>query len=156
MTLAIGSPAPEFEMRSTTGELVKLSDFKGKQNVLLVFYPWAFTRVCTSEFCTLNNDNPDIVSDEVAVFGVSTDSVPTLRAWKKAEGFQNEFLSDFWPHGKASSDYGVFVDGAGVANRGTFLIDKEGILRWKETGEIGEARDQGTWREALTDLGVAV
>lgn len=154
MTLDIGQEAPDFELRATTGDLVKLSDFRGSKNVMLVFYPFAFSRVCTSEFCGLRDTNPDIESDEVAVFGISCDSLFTLRAWKKAENYPNEFLADYWPHGQVSRDYGVFVDAIGAPSRGTFLIDKQGVLAWMEAGEYGTPRDQGGWRKALADLGV--
>lgn len=156
MTVEIGKPAPDFELRSTTGDKIKLSDFRGRKHVLLVFYPFAFSRVCTSEFCGLRDENPDIISSDVEVLGISPDSAFTLKAWKQAENFPNEFVADFWPHGKVAQDYGVFIDAAGCPKRGSFLIDKEGILRWMEVSEDGSARDQAGWRRALAELGVAV
>ncbi|GAC1417738.1 MAG: peroxiredoxin [Actinomycetota bacterium] len=156
MALEIGQEAPDFELRSTSGETVKLSDLRGKKNVLLVFYPFAFSSVCTTEFCDLRDENPDLIADDVEVLGVSCDPLFTLKAWKKAEGYPTEFLSDFWPHGKVAQDYGVFVEGIGAPSRGTFLIDKDGILRWMENGAIPEKRDQGGWRKALASVGVEV
>lgn len=104
----------------------------------------------------LRDDNADLVSDDdLEVIGISTDSFFTLAAWKEAEGYQNTFLADFWPHGKVAEAYGAFDDRFGVAVRSTFLIDRDGILRYVERGSIetaGEARDQGAWREALAQL----
>lgn len=153
MAVEIGQEAPDFELTDSEGGRTKLSEFRGKKNVLLVFYPLAFSRGCQSEFCTLRDENADLATGEdVEVIGVSVDSPFTLKAWKEKEQFPNRFVADFWPHGEVSQRYGVFVDGAGVATRGTFLIDTEGIVRWKETNEIGELRDQDGWRKALTDL----
>lgn len=152
MSVEIGKEAPDFELRCTNGEAVKLSDYRGKKNVLLIFYPFAFSRNCTAEMCTLRDDNADLVSDDVEVLGISPDSVFTLKAWKAAEGFVNEFVADFWPHGKVAQDYGVFVEQIGCPKRATFLIDKEGILRWMEDSG-GDIRDQAGWREALAEHG---
>lgn len=152
MTVQIGTEAPDFELRCTNGEAVKLSDFRGKKNVLLIFYPFAFSRNCTAEMCTLRDDNSDLMSDDVEVLGISPDSVFTLKAWKAAEGFANEFVADFWPHGKVAQDYGVFVEQLGCPKRATFLIDTNGIVRWMEdTG--GDIRDQQGWRKALSEIG---
>jgi peroxiredoxin len=152
----VGDEAPDFEGRDDSGELVKLSDFRGKKNVLLVFYPYAFTRTCTSEFCTLRDDNVDLCSDTTEVIGISCDSVGTLRAWKKSEGYVNRFVSDFWPHGEISKRYGAFDDRLGAPVRCTFLIDKAGAVRYVERNTIetlGVARDQQAWREAIATLG---
>ena len=157
MAVEIGQEAPDFELRATTGGTIKLSDYRGEKNVLLIFYPFAFSRVCTSEFCGLRDDNSDLASDDqVEVLGISCDSAFVLKAWKKAEGFPNEFVADYWPHGKVSDDYGVFIPQAGCPKRGTFLIDTDGILRWMEVSEDGSARDQSGWRAALAELGVQV
>ncbi|HVL89336.1 MAG TPA: peroxiredoxin [Actinomycetota bacterium] len=156
MTLEIGKEAPDFEARSTAGQAVKLSDYRGKKHVLLVFYPLAFSRTCTAEFCELRDESRHIVSDDVEVLGCSPDSAFTLKAWKAAEGYVNEFVSDFWPHGSIAQKYGVFHEASGTSMRGTFLIDKDGILRWMEVQEDWQARDQQNWRKALADLGVSV
>lgn len=153
MTIQIGSEAPDFELRATSGDTIKLSEFRGSRNVLLVFYPFAFSRVCAGEFCGLRDDNPDIDSESTIVLGVSADPVFALKAWKEAEKYPNEFVSDFWPHGQVAKDYGVFADAIGCARRGTFLIDKQGIVRWMEVTDA--ARDQSAWRKAIADLEAA-
>src|SRR5688572_21535732 len=103
MAVEVGEEAPDFLLPDSEGGKTKLSDFRGKRNVLLVFYPLAFSPVCSTEFCMFRDVNSDIIrSGETEVLGISVDSVWTLRAWKKAEEFPNAFLSDFWPHGEVS------------------------------------------------------
>jgi peroxiredoxin len=153
MTVEVGQEAPDFTLPDSEGGKTALSDFRGRKNVLLVFYPLAFSPICTKEFCTFRDVNADIQGETTEVLGISVDSAWTLRAWKKAEGFPNVFLSDFWPHGEVARRYGVFIEERGVATRGTFLVDREGIVRWKEVHPPGEARDQGNWRKALAELG---
>jgi peroxiredoxin len=157
MSIEVGHEAPDFELRDSDGQLVKLSDFRGHKNVLLIFYPYAWTRTCTSEFCTLRDENHDLAIDpRVEIFGVSTDSVGSLRAWRKAESYPNRFLADFWPHGAVSQAYGAFDELIGAPVRSTFLIDKEGVVRYVERGKLetlAEARDQAEWRKALDELG---
>jgi len=153
MTVEVGKEAPDFELPDSENGKTKLSDYRGKKNVLLVFYPLAFSPICTSEFCALRDINADIQSDETEVLGVSVDSRWTLKAWKDAERFTNKFVADFWPHGEVGRAYGVFDEKRGTTLRGTFLIDKQGILRWMEVNPAIEARDQAGWRKAISDLG---
>ena len=153
--LDIGDEAPDFTLRDTDGQAINLSDFRGQKNVLLVFYPFAFSGTCTKEFCQIRDENTDLVSQNLEVFGVSTDPVHTLRAWKKAENYVNRFLSDFWPHGAVSKVYGAFDEKIGADVRCTFLIDKEGIIRFVERNaleNIAEARDQDAWKRAVAAL----
>jgi peroxiredoxin len=152
----VGDEAPDFEGRDDSGELVKLSDFRGKKNVLLVFYPYAFTRTCTGEFCELRDENFDLVDDTTEVIGISSDTVAVLRAWKKAENYVNRFVSDFWPHGDIAKKYDAFDERLGTSVRCTFLIDMNGVVRYVERNALetlGVARDQKAWREAIAALG---
>jgi len=154
-TVNVGDEAPDFEARDDGGQQIKLSDFRGQKNVLLVFYPYAFTRTCTSEFCGLRDNPLEIVDDNTEVIGISSDTVATLRAWKAAENYINRFVSDFWPHGAIAKAYGAFDELIGTAVRCTFLIDKEGIVRFAEYNDLaslGQARDQDRWREAIRAL----
>ena len=152
MAIEVGQEAPDFELPDSEGGKTKLSDYRGKKNVLLVFYPLAFSPVCTDEFCALRDLNADLQSDDVEVLGISVDSRWTLRAWKEAEKFSNKFVADFWPHGEMGRAYGVFDEKKGTTLRGTFLIDKEGIVRWFEIKPSIEPRDQEGWRKAIADL----
>jgi peroxiredoxin len=156
MAIGIGDTAPDFELNDQTRSPVKLSDFRGKKHVLLVFYPLAFSGVCTGEMCTLRDSIDGFRSDEVETLAISVDSSAATAAWAAKEGFGFPLLSDFWPHGAVAEQYGVFDAEKGLAMRGTFLVDKEGVVRFTEVNAIPEARDQQRWREALADLGVAV
>jgi len=153
MTIEIGREAPDFELPNADGGKTKLSDYRGKKNVLLVFYPLAFSPICTTEFCALRDINSDVQSGDTEVIGISVDSRWTLKAWKDAERFSNTFVADFWPHGEVGRVYGVFDEKRGTTVRGTFLIDKQGIVRWIEVNPATEARDQAGWRKAIEDLG---
>jgi peroxiredoxin (alkyl hydroperoxide reductase subunit C) len=149
----VGQEAPDFELPDTEGGKTKLSDYRGKKNVLLVFYPLAFSTICTSEFCELRDVNPDLAQqDDVEVIGISVDSVWALKAWKEKEGYLNKFVADFWPHGAVAEAYGALIPERGIARRATLLIDKDGIVRWKEMNQPKDRRDQSAWRKELAGI----
>ena len=152
MAIEIGDVAPDFELPDQHGTPVKLSSFRGAKNVVLVFYPLAFSGVCSGELCALREDFPEVNRDDVAVLTVSIDSVFTHRAWADQENFQFSLLSDFWPHGAVAQEYGVFDEGRGVATRGTFVIDKNGTVRWYVVNPIPQARDIADYQKALAEL----
>ncbi|MEZ0068191.1 peroxiredoxin [Streptacidiphilus sp. MAP12-20] len=152
MAIEVGSPAPEFELKNQHGELVKLSDFRGEKNVVLVFYPFAFTGVCTGELCSLERELPSFQNDDVQILAVSNDSTPTLRVFSDKEGLEFPLLSDFWPHGEVSRAYGVFDEDKGCAVRGTFVIDKQGVVRWTVVNGLPDARDQQEYLKALQTI----
>jgi len=156
MTLAIGDVAPDFTLNDQTRSPVTLSDFRGKKHVLLVFYPLAFSGVCTGELCTLRDSLDNFRSDDVETLAISVDSSAATAAWAAKEGFEFPLLSDFWPHGAVAQQYGVFDEERGLAKRGTFLVDKAGLVSFSEMNAIPDARDQQRWRQALAELGVAV
>lgn len=145
----IGDVAPDFELRSQHGEPIRLSDFRGSKSVVVVFYPFAFSGICTSELCEIRDDLGRFQNDSVQVLAVSCDSVQTLRAYAERDGYDFPLLSDFWPHGAVASAYGVFNDRVGVATRGSFLIDTQGVVRWSVVNGIGEARDLAGYHAAL-------
>jgi peroxiredoxin len=156
MAVEVGDAAPDFELKDQHGTPVKLSDFRGEKNVVLVFYPLAFSGVCTSELCAIRDDFPEAAgsdSSDVAMLTVSVDSNFTHRAWSDQENFGFALLSDFWPHGSVAKLYGVFDENLGVATRGTFIIDKDGIVRWKVVNPIPQARDLAEYRKVLAGLG---
>lgn len=138
--------APDFELQDQHGSPVKLSDFRGR-NVVLVFYPAAFTGVCHSELSALQDFTTD-----AQVLTVSVDSMFTHRAWADQEGYTFPLLSDFWPHGQVARAYGVFDETKGLAKRGTFIIDGEGVIRWSIVNPIGTARDVADYAKALADI----
>jgi mycoredoxin-dependent peroxiredoxin len=152
MAVEIGDEAPDFELPDQHGTPVKLSSFRGKKNVVLVFYPLAFSGVCTGELCAMRDEFPEVGRDDVELLTVSVDSTFTHRAWSDAEKFQFGLLSDFWPHGGVAKAYGVFNDERGVSTRGTFVIDKEGVVRWKVVNPIPQARDIADYQNALAAL----
>ena len=152
MAIEVGTEAPDFELKNQHGELVKLSDFRGEKNVVLVFYPFAFTGVCTGELCSLEKELPQFQNDDVQILAVSNDSPFTLRVFAEKEGLEYPLLSDFWPHGAASRAYGVFDEEKGCAVRGTFVIDKAGVVRWTVVNGLPDARDQQAYLTALAAI----
>lgn len=152
MSVEVGQSAPEFELKNQHGETVRLSDFHGKQAVALVFYPFAFSGICTGELCEIR-DNIGVFQDkDVQVLAISCDPMFSLRAFAEVEGYEFPLLADFWPHGAVAAAYGVFNEGAGRAERGTFLIDKDGVLRWSVVNGPGEARPLEAYRQAVAAL----
>ncbi len=152
MAVEVGSPAPDFTLKNQDGQEVSLADFAGGKAVLLVFYPFAFSGICTGELCSVRDDLSSFQNDDVQVLGVSCDTTWSLKVWAQQEGYEFPLLSDFWPHGAVSESYGVFSADLGFAFRGTFLIDSDGIVRFAEHNGPGEARDQQGWRDALKQL----
>lgn len=152
MAIEIGSPAPEFTLRNQHGQHVSLSDFRGQKSVLLMFYPFAFTGTCTGELCTIRDRYTDFVNDDTEVVSVSCDPTASLRVFAEQEGLTHSLLSDFWPHGEVSRAYGAFLEELGFSTRATFVIDKEGIVRWSVVNGPGQARDADAYAEALAAL----
>ncbi len=151
-SVAVGDEAPDFTLTSNAGETVRLSDFRGKENVLLVFFPKAFTGICTNEMCEIRDQLGAYQAQGAQSLAVSCDTDATLKAFAEAEGLTFPLLSDFWPHGQTARDYGVFLDAAGIAVRATFLIDKAGVVRWSVVNSPGEARSTSDYHEALAAL----
>lgn len=149
MPIETGTRAPDFTLPDQRNQPVRLADFAGRRDVLLVFFPLAFTAVCEGELCAVRENLADFVNDRVQVLTVSVGPVPAHAAWAERERFEFPILSDFWPHGVVSTAYGVFHEQLGIANRGTFVIDREGIVRFAEMNGPRDARDQAGWRRAL-------
>jgi peroxiredoxin len=153
MPLSVGDEAPDFELTDQHGQLVRLGDRRGHKAVLVVFYPWAFSGVCGGELQAMQARLDDLVSDDLDLFAVSTDSMYALRTYADQQGFTFPMLSDFWPHGAVAEAYGVLHPDIGIALRGTFLIDRDGIVRWSVVNSIPEARDVNDYRTAIAALG---
>jgi len=152
MAPQVGAQAPDFTLKNQDNEDVTLSSFRGERNVLVVFYPFAFSPVCDGELCSVRDDLASFQNEDVQILAVSIDHFFTLKAWADARGYQFPLLADFWPHGKVAQEYGVFNAEAGFALRGTFLVDKTGIVQFTEVNGPGEARDQSAWKKALAAL----
>ncbi len=152
MAIEAGQEAPDFELKDQHGEPVRLSSFRGSKNVVLLFYPLAFSGVCSGELCALRDDFPEVNRADVELLTVSVDSTFVLRTWADRDHFTFRLLSDFWPHGEVARLYGVFDEGKGVATRGTFIIDKAGTVRWQVVNPIPQARDIAAYQKALAEL----
>jgi peroxiredoxin len=152
MPLSVGDEAPDFELKDQHGQLVRLSALRGRKAALVVFYPWAFTGVCGGELHAMQARLDELVTDQVELFTVSTDSMYALRAFADQEGFTFPMLSDFWPHGAVAEAYGVLHPEIGIALRGSFLVDREGIVRWSVVNGIPDARDVDDYLKAIAAL----
>ena len=148
----VGTKAPDVTLRNQHGETVTLSEFKGRKNVVLLFYPFAFTGVCTGELCEVRDNLPQFSDRDVQLLAVSCDSPFSLRVFAEKEGLEYPLLSDFWPHGEAARAYGVFDEEKGCAVRGTFIIDKEGVVRWTVVNGLPDARDLHDYVKVLETL----
>lgn len=150
--ISVGAEAPDFTLKDQDGQSVTLSSFRGDKNALLVFFPLAFTGICQGELDEIRDKLAEYDNDDVATLAISVGPPPTHKVWATQSGFTFPVLSDFWPHGAVAQAYGVFNDDAGFANRGTFVIDRQGVVRFAEMKQPGEARDQAVWADALATL----
>ena len=152
MTLSIGSTAPDFELVNQHGEKISLSSFRGKKNVVLVFYPFSFSGTCTGELCALRDDLSAFQNDNVELISISCDPMYANKVFAEQEGYKFAVLSDFWPHGAVSKAYDIFEESRGCAKRGTFIIGKDGNLKWQIVNGLGEARSIADYKAALSAL----
>lgn len=152
MAPQVGTEAPDFTLRDQNNEEVTLSSFCGERSVLVVFYPFAFSGICTGELCAVRDDIGSFQNDDVQVLAVSVDHPFALKAWSQAQNYDFPLLSDFWPHGEVAKAYDVFQEERGMSVRGTFLVDATGVVRFSEVNGPGEARDQEAWKKALAAL----
>jgi mycoredoxin-dependent peroxiredoxin len=151
MTLSAGDRAPDFSLPDQDKQVVSLADLRGTP-VLLVFYPFAFSSLCTGELCQLRDELSAYTDAGVTVLAVSTDPVFSLKAFREKEGFDFPLLSDFWPHGATAQAYGVFNEKSGMPLRGTFLIDAEGIITFAEVNQPGDVRQQSGWKDEVARI----
>ena len=152
MALENDTQAPDFELVNQFGQRIQLSQFRGEKSVALVFFPLAFSGICSGELCELRDNIGLFADSSVEVIGISVDSKHTLRAWGEQEKYTFNLLADFWPHGAVAKEYGVFLEDKGFANRATFLIDRQGIIRASFITAPGEARSLGAYRAAIEEL----
>jgi peroxiredoxin (alkyl hydroperoxide reductase subunit C) len=155
MPLAVGEIAPDFTLKDQNNQDVSLAAFRDRKAVLLVFYPLAFTGTCQGELTAIRDNLPAFANDHVQVLTVSVDSTYSHKVWSLQQGFEFPLLADFWPHGGVAKAYDVFDETTGRANRGTFLIDRTGRIRFAEELGPRDPRDQKAWQQALEDLTAA-
>ena len=150
MSVTVGQIAPDFTLVNQAGQQVTLSDLRGRK-VVLVFYPFAFSSICTGELCDLRDRRGEF-EDDTVLLGVSVDTKYALRVFAEQEGLGFDLLSDFWPHGAVAQAYGAFLEGPGMATRASFVIDRDGVVRWAVVNGPGDARDPGEYRAALAEI----
>ena len=154
MPLKAGDEAPDFELRSHRGGTIKLSDFRGKKNVVLAFHPLAFTPVCANQMCGYESDLQRFTSADTVVLGLSIDPVGDHQRWAKDIGrISFDLLSDSYPHGEVAQKYGVFREKDGISERAVFLIDKQGRVRWSKVYDIPELPKNEELLAAVDGLG---
>ena len=152
MAIEVGDPAPDFELMDQDRTPVRLSSFRGSKSVVVVFYPLAFTGVCQGEMCAIRDSIEDFSSADVQVLAISVDSGPVHAKWAAEQGYTFPLLADFWPHGEVARSYGVLQEDIGLALRGTFIIDKQGVVAFKVVNAIPDARDLDDYRAVLARL----
>ena len=138
--IELGSPAPDFSLRDQFGQDIRLSAYRGEKAVALVFYPYAFSGVCTGEMAGLRDRLAELMTFGSEVLGISCDPVYSLRAFADADGLNFPLLSDFWPHGEVSRAYDVFNEDRGAPHRSSYVVDRDGVVRWAVHSD-GPARD---------------
>lgn len=152
MVLHVGAIAPDFTLSDQHGEELTLSELVESGPVAIVFFPLAFSGICTGELCELRDNIAVFADSKVRLVGISVDSVHALRAWATQEDYEFSILSDFWPHGAVARSFDAFVEERGIATRATVIVG-EGlkVLASFETSP-GEARDFSAYREVITAL----
>ncbi len=149
MTLAIGDSAPDFTLTDQHGQEVTLSSHAAGKAVLVVFFPFAFSGICTGELTGLRDRLGDFETDDTTLLAVSCDPMYTQRAVADRDGIFFPLLSDFWPHGVTATDYGAFDEISGGAKRSSFVLDQDLVVRWTVHNARGEARDLDEHAAAL-------
>jgi peroxiredoxin len=149
MTATVGAPAPAFTLKDTGKNEVSLGDFKGRKT-LLVFIPFPFTGTCEFELCTIRDNLSHLGDLDANVVAISCDTLHANRVWSEQQGFGVPLLSDFWPHGEVCRAYGAFNETTGSANRMTFVLDEDGVVKEIiDSGSLGVAREFDRYTEAL-------
>jgi len=148
--LPIGSTAPDFTLRDQFGQDVSLSSYRGSKAVALVFYPYAFSGVCTGEMAGIRERLASFMTFDSDVLAISCDPMFALRAFSDVDGLNFPLLSDFWPHGEVSRAYGVFDEATGAPRRSSYVVDREGRVTWSVHNATPEGRDLDEHLRQLT------
>ena len=152
MAIEVGDPAPDFELMDQDRNPVRLSSFRGSKSVVVVFYPLSFTGVCQGELCAIRDGIEDFSTVDVQVLAISVDSGPVHAKWAAEQDYTFPLLADFWPHGEVARSYGVLQEDIGLALRGTFVVDKQGVVAYTVVNAIPDARDLDDVRAVLARL----
>lgn len=150
--LGVGDTAPDFTLSDQYGRPVSLRELRDGRGVLVVFFPFAFSGICTGELTEIRDNLGEFQNEHVVVVGVSCDPMFALRAWDDKEEYFFPLLSDFWPHGEVAKKFGVFEESGGFARRGTFFLDPEGVVRWALVNEAGDRRDFSGFHATLREI----
>lgn len=151
--LQIGGPAPDFTLRDQFGQDVTLSSYRGQKALVLFFYPYAFSGVCTGEMAGIRDRLDEFMTFDTEALAISCDPMFALRAFADADGLNFPLLSDFWPHGDVARAYDVFDERHGAARRSSYVVDKEGVVRWAVHNADADGRDLD---EHLRELAAAL
>jgi mycoredoxin-dependent peroxiredoxin len=139
--LELGGPAPDFTLRDQFGQDVTLSSYRGTKAVAILFYPAAFSGVCTGEMAGVRDRPAEFLTFDTEVVAISCDPMFALRAFADSDGLNFPLLSDFWPHGEVARAYEVFDERAGSARRSSYVVDRDGNLSWSVHNAMPEGRD---------------
>ena len=148
--LSLGGPAPDFTLRDQFGQDVRLSSYRGTKAVVIFFYPYAFSGVCTGEMAGIRDRLDEFLTFDTEVLAISCDPVYALRAFADQDGLNFPLLSDFWPHGEVSRSFDVFDEKKGCSRRSSYVIDKDGMVRWAVHNAMPEGRDLDEHLKQLT------
>ncbi len=139
--LAIGAAAPDFTLRDQFGQDVTLSSYRDRKAVAILFYPFAFSGVCTGEMSGIRDRLDEFMTFDTEVLGISCDPTYALRTFADADGLNFPLLSDFWPHGEVTTAYDVFDVERGCPRRSSYVIDRAGMVRWAVHNAMPEGRN---------------
>lgn len=152
MPAQVGAPAPAFSLLNQDRNTVSLDDFRGKKTVI-VFVPWPFTTICDAEVCTIRDSLATLDALDAHVLIITCHAVSVTKKWSDENGFTFPVLSDFWPHGTVAREFGTFNEKVGIANRMSFVLDSDGIVRSIiNSGSLGTARESAAYIDALSEI----
>ena len=152
MSATVGAPAPEFSLKDQDQKEVKLSDYRGKKRVVLVFYPLDWSPVCTKEHVCMVNDKKQFEDLDAQVLGLSVDSVWSHKAYADKMGIHYPLLADFHPRGAVATKYGVYLEDKGITGRAIFIVDRDGKLAWHKDYDIPVVPDMKEVSQALAGV----
>jgi peroxiredoxin len=150
--LDVGETVPDLTLPDPDRRPVTLSEHFAGRIGIIVFFPWAFTSVCTAELCAVRDRLPELSNEVSAAVAISCDATASLRELRRQQGLEYPLLSDHWPHGHAASAFGVFDPAIGAALRGTFIVDGDLVVRWRVVNAVPESREIDDYVRVLAEL----